>query len=72
MSGCAFRSSALLDVRVLDFDDPNDRGDTGSKCVLKRSDADNSIIYEPVQSSTCQTFVCAGTSVSRMLVKSSP
>ena len=61
---CFLRSSALLDVRVLDFDDPNDRGDTGSKCVLKRSDADNSIIYDSVQSSTCQTFVCAGTSVS--------
>ena len=60
---CSLRSPALFDVRILDFNDPNDRGDTGSKCVLKRSDMDNSIIYDSIEDSTCQTFVCAGTAV---------
>ena len=60
---CTLESAASLDVRVLDFDDPNDRGDKGSKCILQRNDTNNAIIYHALEDSSCQTFICAGTDV---------
>ena len=50
---CTLESAASLDVRVLDFDDPNDRGDKGSKCILQRNDTNNAIIYHALEDSSC-------------------
>ncbi len=61
---CTLETTASLDVRVLDFDDPDDRGDRGSKCILHRQDDyERTIVYEKEGDSSCQTFICAGTSV---------
>ena len=61
---CTLETTASLDIRVLDFDDPDDRGDRGSKCILQRQDDyEGTIVYERQSDSSCQNFICAGTSV---------
>ena len=51
-----------LDVRVLDYDDPKDIGDTGSKCILARNETDGSILVEHDEkyNLSCQSYICAG------------
>ena len=52
-----------LDVRVLDYDDPKDAGDTGSKCILARNETDGSILFERKYDLTGQSYICSGTNV---------
>ena len=57
-------TTASLDVRVLDFDLTPVMRDRGSKCILHRQDDyERTIVYEKEGDSSCQTFICAGTSV---------
>ena len=61
---CTLETTASLDIRVLDFNDPDDRGDRGSKCILQRQDDyEGTIVYQKEGDSSCQNFICAGTSV---------
>jgi hypothetical protein len=53
----------VLDVRVLDYDDPKDAGDTGSKCILARNETDGSILFERKYDLTGQSYICSGTNV---------
>ena len=57
--------SHSLDVRVLDYDDPRDIGDTGAKCILARDETDGSILYEHDDEYrlSCQSYICSGTIV---------
>ncbi|CAL6383485.1 unnamed protein product [Bathycoccus prasinos] len=61
---CTRETTASLEIRVLDFNDPDDRGDRGSKCILERQDNyEGTIVHQKIGGSSCQNFICVGTSV---------
>ena len=46
---CTRETTASLEIRVLDFNDPDDRGDRGSKCILERQDNyEGTIVYQKI------------------------
>ena len=58
MTVCTLETTASLDIRVLDFNDPDDRGDHGSKCILQRQDDyEGTIVYQKEGDSSCQNFL---------------
>ena len=53
-----------FDVRVLDYQDPNDKGDMGSMCILAVDEAVGSPLVFKAGGSTCRSYLCRGTRVS--------
>jgi hypothetical protein len=70
---CTNETLALLDVRVLDYNDPTDKGNKGAQCQINKKS------YFPINSvkssrstfvkggMTCQTYSCTGTRVESFL-----
>ena len=60
-----------FDVRVLDFPDPNDRGDKGAQCTAISAGkmAKANVIKDASAKSevSCQTYTCAGTNVTAFM-----
>ena len=61
---CTEQEESQFDVRVLDYQDPNDKGDMGSMCILSVDDADGAPLAFKSGGSTCRSYLCRGTKVS--------
>ena len=61
---CTKQVEVQFDVRVLDYQDPNDKGDMGSMCILAVDEAVGTPLLFKAGGSMCRSYLCRGTRVS--------
>jgi len=66
---CTEQEESQFDVRVLDYQDPNDKGDMGSMCILSLDEVGSPSVFT-IGNSTCRSYSCSGTSVPAYFGKS--
>ncbi|CAL6288116.1 unnamed protein product [Bathycoccus prasinos] len=61
---CTKQVEVQFDVRVVDYQDHNDKGDMGSMCILAVDEAVGTPLLFKAGGSMCRSYLCRGTRVS--------